>query len=231
MTLELKKIIESVMFAAERPLSTKELRQIFAEATDEENPGATQDFRNVREAAIAVALEELKVEYETQQRSFQLVEIAGGWRLVSRSEYAPWLKKLLDEARPHRLSQPSLETLSIIALRQPISRADIAAIRGVEVDGVIKTLLERDLITITGRSDVPGRPLLYGTTVKFLEHFGLNNLDDMPKAAELRLQAAALKTAEEKVGQASSLPTEDRKQDACATNPNEGQAPAAPQQN
>ncbi len=219
MTLELKKIIESVMFAAERPLSTRELRQIFAEATDEEsracetprggggNPGATEGFRNVREAAIAVALEELKVEYDTQQRSFQLVEIAGGWRLVSRSEYAPWLKKLLDEARPHRLSQPSLETLSIIALRQPLSRADIAAIRGVEVDGVIKTLLERDLITITGKSDVPGRPLLYGTTVKFLEHFGLNSLDDMPKAAELRLQAAALKTAEEKTQDSNTAST------------------------
>ena len=109
---------------------------------------------------MAAALEELKVEYDTAQHSFQLVEIAGGWRLVSRAEYAPWLKKLLDEARPHRLSPPSLETLSIIALRQPISRADIAAIRGVEVDGVIKTLLERDLITIVGRSDVPGRPLL-----------------------------------------------------------------------
>jgi len=84
-------------------------------------------------------------------------------------------------------------------LRQPISRADIAGIRGVEVDGVIRTLLERDLITITGKSDTPGRPMLYGTTQKFLEHFGLSNLDAMPKAAELRLQAAALKTAEEKV--------------------------------
>src|SRR6266478_7710442 len=198
MTLELKKIVEALMFSAERPLSPKEIRAIFAEATDEEHAGTTEPFRNCRETQIVAALDELKAEYDLQQRSFQLVEIAGGWRLVSRSEYAPWLKKLLDEARPHRLSPPSLETLSIIALRQPLSRADIAAIRGVEVDGVIKTLLERDLITITGRSDVPGKPLLYGTTQKFLEHFGLKNLDDMPKAAELRLQAAALKTAEEK---------------------------------
>jgi segregation and condensation protein B len=199
MTLELKKILEALLFSAERPLSPKEIRTILAEATDEETTGMTGPFRNVREAQIVVGLEELKVEYDTQQRSFQIVEIAGGWRLVSRREYAPWLKKLLDEARPHRLSPPSLETLSIIALRQPISRADIAGIRGVEVDGVIKTLLERDLITITGKSDAPGRPMLYGTTQKFLEHFGLGSLDDMPKAAELRLQAAALKTAEEKV--------------------------------
>jgi len=198
MTLELKRIIEALLFAADRPLSTKEIRQIFAEATDEENPGVAESFRNVREAQLAATLEELKVELDTQQHSFQIVEIAGGWRLVSRAEYAPWLKKLLDEARPHRLSQPSLETLSIIALRQPISRADVAAIRGVEVDGVIKTLLERDLITIVGKSDAPGRPMLYGTTQRFLEHFGLRSLDDVPRAEELRLQAAALKTAEQK---------------------------------
>jgi len=199
MTLELKTIMEAVLFAAERPLSPKDIRTLFAEATDEQNPALPESFRHVREAQLVAVLEELKVEYDTQQRSFQLVEIAGGWRVVSRPEFAPWLKRLLDEARPHRLSQPSLETLAIIALRQPISRADIAGIRGVEVDGVIRTLLERDLITITGKSDTPGRPMLYGTTQKFLEHFGLSNLDAMPKAAELRLQAAALKTAEEKV--------------------------------
>ena len=221
MQLELKKIVEALLFAAERPLTTKEVRQILAEATDEENPGVTEPFRNVREAQVAATLEELKVELDTEQHSYQVVEIAGGWRMVSRAEYAPWLKKLLDEARPHRLSQPSLETLSIIALRQPISRADIAAIRGVEVDGVIKTLLERDLITIVGRSDVPGKPLLYGTTQRFLEHFGLRSVDDMPKAAELRVQAAALKTAEGET-QHSNTPSPQ--------SADEGQATAASQQ-
>ena len=141
MTIELKQIVEAILFSAERPLTTKELRGIFAEATDEESPGATEPFRNVKEAQLAVVLEELKVDYDTQQRAFQLSEVAGGWRLLSRSAYAPWLKKLLDEARPYRLTPPALETLSIIALRQPISRADIAGIRGVEVDGVVKTLL------------------------------------------------------------------------------------------
>jgi segregation and condensation protein B len=229
MTLELTNIIEAILFAAERPLAPKELRSILAEATDEEGqPGATEAFRNVREAQIAAALEQLKVAYDTQQRSFQLVEIAGGWRLVSRAEFAPWLKKLLDEARPHRLSLPSLETLSIIALRQPISRADIAAIRGVEVDGVIRTLLERDLITIAGRAEnIPGKPLQYGTTPRFLEHFGLRSLDDMPKADELRLQAAALKAAEQK---AETQPATE----TAATTPaasNEGQATAPAQPN
>ena len=198
MTIELKQIIEALLFSAERPLTIKEIRQIITEATDDEHPDSVAVFRSVRDAQVIEALEAVKVDFDQQQRAFQLVEIAGGWRLMSRSEYAPWLKKLLDEARPHRLSQPALETLSIVALRQPISRADVAGIRGVEVDGVIRSLLERDLITITGRSEAPGRPLLYGTTQRFLEHFGLRNLDDMPKATELRAQAAALQTAEAK---------------------------------
>lgn len=217
MMIELKRVMEALLFSAERPLSTKELRQICAEASDDENPGVTEGFHNVREAAIDAALEELKVEYDTQSRSFQLVEIAGGWRIVSRPEYAPWLRKLLDAARPHRLSLPALETLAIIALRQPISRADIAGIRGVEVDGVIKTLLEHDLITITGKSDAPGRPMLYGTTQQFLEHFGLRSLDDMPKAAELRLQAAALKTAEVKQQNVPSSSDKDQPVESTAS--------------
>ena len=236
MTLELKKIVEVLMFSAERPLSPKEIRTIFAEAMDEEHAGTTEPFRNCRETQIVAALDELKAEYDLQQRSFQLVEIAGGWRLVSRSEYAPWLKKLLDEARPHRLSPPSLETLSIIALRQPICRADIAAIRGVEVDGVIKTLLERDLITVTGKSDAPGHPMQYGTTQKFLEHFGLRDLDGMPKAAELRLQAATLKTAEQQAQEAkkadavaSGTEAIEPTAGATTTTPDEGQTPTAAQ--
>ncbi len=194
MTIELKQIIEAVLFSAERPLNLRELRGILADAVDDDAPGTTEPFRNVREAQIAAALDELKAAYALGHHAFQLVELAGGWRLVSQPAYAPWLKKLLDEIRPYRLTPPALETLSIVALRQPISRADISAIRGVEVDGVVKTLLERDLITIVGKSDAPGRPMLYGTTKKFLEHFGLRSLDDMPKAAELKMQAAALKT-------------------------------------
>ena len=225
MIIELKRIIEALLFSAERPLALKEIRQIIVEATDDEHPGTVEGFRNVREAQIIVALEEVKVEFDTQARAFQLVEIAGGWRLMSRPEYAPWLKKLLDEARSHRLSQPALETLSIVALRQPISRADIAGIRGVEVDGVIRSLLERDLITITGRSEAPGRPLLYGTTQRFLEHFGLRNLDDMPKATELRAQAAALKTAEAK---ATAAPAAAETVTTTPVPENEGQTPTTP---
>ena len=196
MTYELKLIVEAILFAADHPLTVKELKRIFAEAKDEEFPGTTTAFRNVREPHIISILEELKIEHDTQSRGFQLLEVAGGWRLMSRREYSPWLKVLIDKTRPQRLSQPALETLSIIALRQPISRAEIAVIRGVEVDGVVKMLLERDLITIVGRSNQPGKALLYGTTPKFLEHFGLKSIDDMPRAAELRLQAAAIQIAD-----------------------------------
>ncbi|MDW8343023.1 MAG: SMC-Scp complex subunit ScpB [Verrucomicrobiae bacterium] len=202
--MELKHIIEALLFAADRPLTPRDIRRILAEARDEENPGVTESFRATREAAIAAALQELKVEWDTTQRSFELVEVGGGWRLVSRPEFAPWLAQLHGEARPYRLSPPALETLAIIALRQPIARADIAAIRGVEVDGVLKTLLERDLITIVGKSDAPGHPMLYGTTQKFLEHFGLRSLDDMPKAAELRQQAAMLRSSENRAPTATS---------------------------
>lgn len=204
--MELKQIIEALLFAADRPLTPRDIRRILAEARDEENPGVTESFRSTREAAISAALQELKVEWDTSQRSFELVEVGGGWRLVSRPEFAPWLAQLHGEARPYRLSPPALETLAIIALRQPISRADIAAIRGVEVDGVLKTLLERDLITIVGKSDAPGHPMLYGTTPRFLEHFGLRSLDDMPKAAELRQQAAMLRSAENRPPAPASTP-------------------------
>lgn len=205
MTVELKQIVEALLFTADRPLAVREIRRLIAEAHDESNPAVTDAFRQVRDAQVTSALETLKVEYDTSARSYQLVEIAGGWRLVSRPQFAPWIKGLLDEQRPYRLSAPALETLAIIALRQPISRAEIAAIRGVDVDGVIKTLLERDLITITGRAEnVPGKPMLYGTTTKFLEHFGLRSLDDMPKADELRAQAAALRKAEQRAEAATS---------------------------
>lgn len=216
--MELKQIIEALLFAADRPLTPRDIRRILAEARDEENPGVIESFRTTREAAITAALQELKAEWDTSQRSFELVEVGGGWRLVSRPEFAPWLTQLHGEARPYRLSPPALETLAIIALRQPISRADIAAIRGVEVDGVLKTLLERNLITIVGKSDAPGHPMLYGTTPRFLEHFGLRSLDDMPKAAELRQQAAMLRSAENRPpAPASTPPTAPTDRPASAT--------------
>jgi segregation and condensation protein B len=113
-------------------------------------------------------------------------ETAAGWQLVTKPDFAPWLRQLYPENRPAKLSSPALETLAIIAYRQPITRADIEAVRGVAVDGVMQTLLDRGLVKIAGRAEIPGRPLLYETTQNFMEHFGLKDLDDLPNASELR---------------------------------------------
>jgi len=135
---------------------------------------------------IAQAMRELREEYASQQRGFCLVESAAGYKVVTSAESAPWVRQLFPENRPARLSPSALETLAIVAYRQPITRADIEAVRGVNVDGVMQTLTERGVIRITGRAEVPGRPLLYGTTEYFLEHFSLRSLDELPNCAELR---------------------------------------------
>ncbi|MDQ6654941.1 MAG: SMC-Scp complex subunit ScpB, partial [Verrucomicrobiota bacterium] len=121
-----------------------------------------------------------------QQHAFQLIEKADGWQLASDPAYATWVRQLFPAAKPQRLSAPALETLAIVAYRQPITRADIEAVRGVAVDGMLQSLMERGLVKIAGRAEVPGRPLLYETTQFFLEHFGLRNLDELPNADELR---------------------------------------------
>ena len=146
----------------------------------------SNDFTRTNEAEIAATLESLKIEYIQQGRAFQLVEKAEGWQLATEPAYASWVRQLFPAARPARLTPPSLETLAIVAYRQPITRADIEAVRGVAVDGVLQSLMERGLVKIAGRAEVPGRPLLYETTQFFLEHFGLRNLDELPNSEELR---------------------------------------------
>ena len=126
-------------------------------------------------------------EHEQAQRSYRLACVAGAWQFVTQPEYAPWLKALVGhKLRPPRLSQPALETLAIIAYRQPITRAEIEQVRGVSVDGVMQTLVERGLVEQVGRAEVVGRPMTYGTTALFLEYFGLRSLEDLPAADELR---------------------------------------------
>jgi segregation and condensation protein B len=144
------------------------------------------EFAKATEAQVAAALEQLKIEYVQQARAFQLAEKSEGWQLASDPAYAPWVRQLFPAVKPARLTPPSLETLAIIAYRQPITRADIEAVRGVAVDGVLQNLMERGLVKIGGRAEVPGRPLLYDTTQFFLEHFGLRDLDELPNAEELR---------------------------------------------
>ena len=184
--MELKSLIEAILFAAQKPLSLKEIKGVLAETEPSADHEFVQAFKRTREAEIAGAIEELKIDYTQQGRSFQIQEVANAFQLVSQPPFAPWLKRLLDEHRPHRLSQPALETLAIIAYRQPITRADIEGVRGVDVDGVMQTLMERGLITMTGRAEAPGRPMLYGTTRSFLEYFGLKDVNELPAIEELR---------------------------------------------
>jgi segregation and condensation protein B len=186
--MELKFILESLLFSAQKPLSPTELRELFANAAEAEDADATvKSLKKVKEAELIAALEQLATEHEAAARSYRLVCVAGSWQFVTQPDFAPWLKALVGvKARPSRLSQPALETLAIIAYRQPLTRADIEQIRGVNVDGTMQTLLERGLVEQTGRAEVVGRPSLYGTTTLFLEYFGLKGLEDLPAADELR---------------------------------------------
>jgi segregation and condensation protein B len=186
--MELKFILEAILFSAQKPLSPAELRDIFAKAAAEEDADATvKGLKKVKEADLVAALEELAKEHETAARSYRLVCVAGAWQFVTQPEFAPWLKALIGvKARPSRLSQAALETLAIIAYRQPMTRAEIEQIRGVSVDGTMQTLLERGLVEQSGRAEVVGRPALYSTTVTFLEYLGLKSLEDLPAADELR---------------------------------------------
>ncbi len=185
--MELKFILEAILFSAQKPLSPKELRDLLASAAEQPDEPDTRPFKKVKEEALVTALEELMHDHEAAQRSYRLMCVAGAWQFVSQPEYAPWLRALVGARnRPSRLSQPALETLAIIAYRQPLTRAEMEQIRGVSVDGVIQTLVERGLVEQVGHADVPGRPGTYGTTADFLQYFGLRALEDLPAADELR---------------------------------------------
>ena len=182
----LKAVVEALLFASQKPLSVKEIAAALTSAAEYFEEGPEASLAKVREAEITESLETLRDEYSELGRAFNLVEQVSGWVLVSRIEYQVWVRQLFPEMRPTRLSAPALETLAIIAYRQPITKADVEAIRGVTVDGVMQKLLEAGLVKITGRANIPGRPLLYVTTQHFMEHFGLKNLDELPNAYELR---------------------------------------------
>ena len=208
--ISLNRIIEALLFSAQKPLTPRELLAAIKGAGDQDDL-IPNEFARVAEAEVAAALENLKIEYIEQGHAFQLMERAEGWQLASDPAYAPWVRQLFPAAKPARLTAPSLETLAIVAYRQPITRADIEAVRGVAVDGVLQSLMERGLVKIAGRAEVPGRPLLYETTQFFLDHFGLRNLDELPNADELRtryLPKAAVPSggapAAEKTGEVES---------------------------
>ena len=186
--MELKLILEALLFSAQKPLSLKDLREVFASAVEHaEGDETVRGLKQAKESELRVALEELARDHEQAQRSYRLACVAGAWQFVTQPEYAPWLKALVGHRlRPPRLSQPALETLAIVAYRQPLTRAEIEQVRGVNVDGVMQTLMERGLVEQVGRAEVVGRPMTYGTTGLFLEYFGLRSLEDLPAGDELR---------------------------------------------
>jgi segregation and condensation protein B len=186
--MTLARVIEALLFSAQKPLSIRELTEVIrrAGAEDESRDHETHNFGSVSQAEVAAALEQLKIECIEQQRALQLNEKADGWQLATDPKYAQWVRQLFPAPKAARLSAPALETLAIISYRQPITRADVEAVRGVNIDGVLQTLMERGLVKIAGRAEIPGRPLLYETTQLFLDHFGLRNLDELPNVEELR---------------------------------------------
>ncbi len=185
--MELKSILEAILFSAQKPLSPSEIKDIFARAAELVEEVTPRGFKRLKLDDLNAALAQLEQEHAQAGRSFRLVCVAGSWQFVSQPDYAPWLKALVGEkARPPRLSQPALETLAIIAYRQPITRVEMEQIRGVSVDGVLQTLVERGLVEQVGRAEVVGRPMTYGTTRLFLEYFGLRSLEDLPAGDELR---------------------------------------------
>ena len=167
---ELKSIVENVLLAADQPVNAAELEKIFLNTAEKDD--------------LQVILEELKEEY--QSRNLQILEVADGYQLCTRHEFNEWIRKFLKLDRSSRLSQPSLDTLSIIAYKQPLTRQEVDDIRGVDSSGVVKTLLEKKVIGPAGRKKVPGRPIMYRTTQKFLEYFGLKDLSDLPTLEDLK---------------------------------------------
>lgn len=161
-------IIEALIFAAEAPLPLEKIREIL----------------DVSKKEVQDILESLRTTYDNQGRGFTLVEVAEGWQFRTRPEYAPWIRKM-KKVKTFALSQPALETLAVIAYKQPIMRSEIEKIRGVDSGGVLRTLLEKKLIKILGRKDIPGRPLVYGTSRHFLEIFGLKDLTGLPTLKEM----------------------------------------------
>ena len=168
---ELKAILEAVLFVSPEPMPVARLMSILG---------------TVSRAEVVQALGLLTHDLDQDGRGIQLVQIAGGYRLVTKREYGPWLKRMDKAKAAQKLSRSALESLAIIAYKQPLVRAEIEEIRGVETSGVLRTLCERKLVRIVGRKDVPGRPIMYGTTKFFLEHFGLQDLSQLPPLREFK---------------------------------------------
>ena len=168
---EAKRVIEAILFTSAKPVPPSDLKRALS---------------GYSEGKIEKMVRNLQAEYEQDGRSFQINEIAGGFECATDPKYAPWILKLELQRRAKQATQSALETLAIIAYRQPVTRAEVEDLRGVDVSGVLTTLVERNLIKIVGKKEVPGHPFLYGTTEKFLEHFGLKSIQNLPDISEIK---------------------------------------------
>lgn len=168
---ELKAILESLLFVSADPIPLERFMVVLG---------------TVSKSELRQALQSLREDFDREGRGLQMVELAGGYQIVTRAEHAPWIKRLAKAKASPKLSRSAMESLAIIAYKQPIVRAEIEQIRGVEVSTVLRTLLERKLIRMVGRKDVPGRPIMYGTTKLFLQQFGLSDLSQLPPLREFK---------------------------------------------
>ena len=182
--MNLNKIVEALLFASREPVDSKKIAKIIRKISKRED--AEQEMCSVKYTEIDEVIEKLNKGYDRKKSPYLIQERSTGWRIYTRIEYASYIRELFPDQKPTRLSAPALETLAIVAYRQPITKAAIEAVRGVNVDGVLQSLIERGLVSIAGRSDLPGKPFLYETSSNFLEHFGIKNVEDLPNSAELR---------------------------------------------
>ena len=205
---ELTEIVGALLFGAKGPISAKQIRNTMAQSAITFG-GITEEFAEVKEKAIKEAIEQLSKKLEEQPLGLSIAEVAGGYRLQNDLNCGPWLRQLLDKGKPAKLSRPALETLSIIAYRQPATRGEIEKVRGVSVDSMVKSLMELQLVKVVGRSELPGRPWLFGTTQTFLEHFGLKELNALPGMDELKRHEEAMARHSIKEGEELDLEGEE----------------------
>lgn len=180
-----KQVIEALLFASSRPLLINEIRKV---------------IKTLAPSDIKRLISELQAEYTASSRSFEILEVANGYEIATKRDFAPWVMKLELQKKAKQATQSALETLAIMAYKQPVTKAEVEELRGVDVSGVLNTLVERGLIKIVGKKEVPGRPFLYGTTDKFLEHFGLKSLNELPSIEEIKNLVESSVNKEELLG-------------------------------
>ncbi len=240
--MQLSAILESLLIASQEPLSSEEIARLIrarvAEAEDvlirETEEGTTPTplpewltaFAQITPDQVTEVILSLNQHYAETARAFTILERPKGWKIYTRSDYGDFVRHLFPGRKPERLSGPAMETLAIIAYRQPITKAAIEAVRGVSCDGMIQKLLDRDLVRIGGRADLPGRPLLYLTTDLFFEHFGITSIDELPNASELRRIKLPEPTTETKPEESEAeLPLDDAGTPAAAASSESEDAP------